>query len=209
VAEKQIITSGKIIRISLSSIRLNARLFFWFVVVMGATEEIIRLSTQSSPLLTKGVGQVVALLFKTEKAYRQEKTTFGATLKTAIQKIPTLLFTQFLLGACLILLTFFFFVPGLIASVMWVFTLQAVILRGQNGTWAFELSARLVKGHWWSVLKTCAVLFISTVLPLTVLMMIAIHIPYLPSFLALLANDYLMVLLTCYFLKLEEEKEEA
>lgn len=83
------------------------------------------------------------------KTLNQESIGFNSMLKKSIQVLPMYILIGVLFGLLVILLSFAFIIPGIIAAVYYAFTFQIVILEpeGRGIRNIFNKSAALVKGN--------------------------------------------------------------
>lgn len=58
----------------------------------------------------------------------------------------------------ILLLGLLFVIPGIIYTIIYIFTLEAVVLRGLRGMKALKYSKELVKGYWWRVFSSLLLL---------------------------------------------------
>lgn len=102
-----------------------------------------------------GLLHSAGVIFLTGK-YRAQNTvpSTGEILAKIFELFPWILGTALLVFLALVGWTLLFIIPGLIFSVYYLFSMQAVMLRGKHGWEAVKYSKALVKGRWWSVFLT-------------------------------------------------------
>jgi hypothetical protein len=112
----------------------------------------------------------------------------------------------------IVIFSILFIIPGMILSVLLVFTMQAVVLRNLKQNIALTYSQRLIGGHWWRTLSYLLIIVLPVVIlnlflyidpiNLAINPLLNISIQILEQFLGIFTTTTLTIL----FLNLEGEK---
>lgn len=87
----------------------------------------------------------------TESIVEQKPISLTDALKLAWSKWGRAFITQLLTSLIILGLSLLLFIPGFIYSVYYIFMLDAVALRDQDGMDALKYSKKLIEGQWWRI----------------------------------------------------------
>lgn len=93
-----------------------------------------------------------ALVKSVSEAYLGNKTTLSGSYRSALRKLPTLVWATILVLVVIGIGYLFCFAPGIIFSIWLMLTIPAIVLEDMKATQAMGRSKRLVSGYFFKVL---------------------------------------------------------
>ncbi|MEM4483799.1 MAG: hypothetical protein QXS19_07770 [Candidatus Methanomethylicia archaeon] len=127
------------------------------------------------------------------------KPTLRSSLDYVVTRLLDIIIASIIFGTILIIGFILFIIPGIIFGIMFILTMQVVVLEGKNPIEALDRSRRLVSGRW-------ALTFI-LILILLILILLANAIPIIGWILVMLVQSYMMVVLTMLYYSLRAREE--
>ncbi len=156
------------------------------------------------------MGTISVVLFLNEKI-SGKSLSFGEAVSKSLPLFVPLVLTFLLLFVFMVPLFILLIIPGLIYSLYWCFSLQALVIREKKYTQALAYSKSVVQGRWWNVFGCYFAFGLIVGLPATIVSGIFTglfqSVPLVSYIFSSLIFGFFSVFMTCvstlFFLNLE------
>lgn len=128
------------------------------------------------------------------------KPTLRSSLDYVVTRLVDIIVASIIIGVILVIGFILFIIPGVIFGIMFILTMQVVVLEGKNPIEALDRSRRLVGGRW--------TLTFILILILLILLILANVIPIVGWILVMIVKSYMTVVLTMLYYSLRAREEQ-